>query len=459
MSDLSAPRELDSGAGGGQEVKQGQGQGEKQEGEKQGEGVMSALLASDALVMQPSVSGRVRAFLSLAILFNISLFLWSNVINIATVIAVLDVRDKEDDLGEVFVFNLKDSVKDMWTAEAYALSVLLAFFSGAWPYIKLASMFLAFVLPKSLMSFKLRDGILVWLDILGKWSLLDTFFMVMMMVAFQFDLFVARDVEINVYVRAEWGFYAFLLATVMSLILGHIVLYIHRSVTDVEKGSPSASVVYGGNSLEGEAVMNHTFFACMKLTTSSSSSSSSSANSNKEPLVSNSNITAAGDWKTRKISMTLFAKIFIVLLLISCILAIIFGTFRNTFNFEFKGLTGLLMGDESIQTYSAVSIGTELPAASRIPGDTGIRGLQAAYFIFLVAMPLAFLTCTLGLWLVPLTLYRAKYALLITEVLNAWSALDVFVVALVACLLEIQLFAAFIVGKYCISISTIRLLL
>lgn len=62
-------------------------------------------------------------------------------------------------------------------------------------------------------------------------------------------------------------------------------------------------------------------------------------------------------------------------------------------------------------------------------------------------MPLLFLIFVLLLLLAPLSLHRAGQAIVITEVVNAWNALDVFVIALVACLLEIQQFATFIVGN------------
>ena len=61
---------------------------------------------SDALFAQESISLALRLAVSAAILFNISLFVWSNNINIATVRGILDVRSKEDDLGELFEFNL-----------------------------------------------------------------------------------------------------------------------------------------------------------------------------------------------------------------------------------------------------------------------------------------------------------------------------------------------------------------
>lgn len=226
----------------------------------------------------------------------------------------------------------------MWTAETYALSILVAVFSGAWPYIKLGSMLLAFVLPKSVLSYYHRDEILTWLDILGKWSLLDTFFMVMMMVAFQFDLFVAKDVEINVYVRAEWGFYAFLLATMLSLILGHIVLHLHRNISDKERGVKCTSEIDGGNSKAGESIMNHTFETFMEYQPDKGSFIS---------VVDGSSLLSAQNgcdkWGMKKIKVTAFGKSGVVVFVVSCILTVLFGTFRDTFNFEFKGLTGLLM--------------------------------------------------------------------------------------------------------------------
>jgi len=53
--------------------------------------------------------------------------------------------------------------------QVYLLAVLIAFFSGAWPYIKLALMLVAWMLPPRWCSVAWRDWLLIWLDILGKW--------------------------------------------------------------------------------------------------------------------------------------------------------------------------------------------------------------------------------------------------------------------------------------------------
>ena len=70
-------------------------------------------------------------------------------------------------------------------------------------------------------------------------------------------------------------------------------------------------------------------------------------------------------------------------------------------------------------------------------------------------MPFAVLLAMLLLWLVPLTLSAQRSMFVLAEVLNAWSALDVFCIAIAAALLEIQQFAAFIVGDSCDGINEV----
>jgi len=144
-----------------------------------------------------------------------------------------------------------------------------------------------------------------------------------------------------------------------------------------------------------------------------------------------------------------------VVVLLFLALSVIAGTFVKTFNFEFKGLTGYLMGDGAVDPYSLVTVGTTLPSASGSPHDFGVRWIQAAYFAFGLGMPLAFCAALLALWVTPLTLKFQKGFVVLTEVLNAWNALDVFVVSIIAALLEIQQFAAFLVGDNCDTINEI----
>ena len=64
----------------------------------------------------------------------------------------------------------------------YVLSILVAVLSGAWPYLKLLVMLLAWLLPPSVLSPARRESMLLAIDALGKWSLFDTFIMILFQV-------------------------------------------------------------------------------------------------------------------------------------------------------------------------------------------------------------------------------------------------------------------------------------
>ena len=397
----------------------------------------------DALLGQEKIPAYVRILMPLALLGNIILFLNSNLAVGASVMVEVDVGDMVIKPDPVFEFGLANTVSDMWQAEVYPLSILVAFFSGGWPYMKLAAILVCWLLPTSALPLRYRDSTLVWLDILGKWSLLDTYVMVMMMVAFNFNLIVAPGIEVIVYVVPNWGFYGFLLATMMSLGLGHLVLACHRLVSEPKVPT---------DDLTSEALMDHTFTVeisqkSVELSSFSTDETMSSENHQlRDQLV----------WKPRSVRFTRVGKCFIFTLLAGTILAMVVGTFMNTFQFEFKGLTGYLMDpDDRVMPYGLVSIGDILPEASGSPKDFGIRWIQASYFAFGLGMPLAFMTALLLLWITPLTLRVQKFCVVMTEVLNAWNALDVFVVSIVAALMEIQQFASFIVGDSCDIINEV----
>merc|ERR1712232_329869 len=133
-------------------------------------------------------------------------------------------------------------------------------------------------------------------------------------------------------------------------------------------------------------------------------------------------------------------------LLISMVLAVM-GVFFTTFEFVFQGIAGLALGpEESVRAYSLFGLGEELPAASINPNTFGIHWIQFFFIVFSGVTVLIFLGLLLVLWNVPLTVKGQRTFLVLAQIMNAWSGLDVFVVAILACVLEISQFANFIIG-------------
>jgi len=131
----------------------------------------------------------------------------------------------------------------MWHAGVYPLALLIAVFSGSWPYIKLLMMLFCWLIPPARFSEKKREYTLMLLDMLGKWSLIDSFVLTLMVVAFRFHVASPPvpgtdppEIAVaDVIVHVETGFYTFLFATMMSLGLTHIILALHHHAIKPEK--------------------------------------------------------------------------------------------------------------------------------------------------------------------------------------------------------------------------------
>jgi len=121
--------------------------------------------------------------------------------------------------------------------------------------------------------------------------------------------------------------------------------------------------------------------------------------------------------------------------------------------FEFKGAVGWILHDAAVVDYSFVSVGMTIPPHSGVPNDFAVRWMQISFFLFGVGMPLALLLALLVLWVFPMSISRQRQLFVLAEVLNAWSTLDVYSISILAALLEIQQFAAFIVGDSCDGIN------
>ena len=71
------------------------------------------------------------------LLTNCIFFVTGHATQGASVDVLLHVAGESITIRSFFTFSLGSSLKDMWTAGAYPLAVLIGTFSGAWPYLKL----------------------------------------------------------------------------------------------------------------------------------------------------------------------------------------------------------------------------------------------------------------------------------------------------------------------------------
>ncbi len=330
-----------------------------------------------------------RAITFSLLIFNVALFVSANVsvgCSVMPVVRSYDTQGTESIrvLPSLFDFTLQNTVSDMWTAGDYSLSLLVALFSGAWPYLKIVIMLCCMLIPASCLSPSRRERIIMFIDAFGKWSNLDSFVMTMMMCAFQISLSPSTKsvipfnnrVLIDVYVDQEYGFSVFLIASCMSLVLCHVLLHIHRM------------------SILPQRRLSHDQEQRRSLRSMSSTISG----------------IALG----------------LLLPLVFCIVGA--GIYFDTFGFTFTGAVAVLykfIGSDATSSYSILSVGMGLPQKSYHPTTPDVYMLQAAWLTFAVALPMMHLVALFVLFFVPFTLKTQRSLFHAVEVIGAWSSLEV----------------------------------
>jgi len=380
----------------------------------------------DCLAFNPRTSVGLRWALPIVITANIAFFVSSNSGDGTNIRFGLKANGKEVVvLPPLKQYTLVGSVKDMADSGVFPLAALIVIFSGTWPYIKLLMMMLCWFAPTRILSVKRRQMVLSFLDAYGKWSLVDMFVMVIMMVAFKFDcagsampLPLVSDIlnsvgagfEVHVFAEPEIGFHIFILATLMSLILGHMMSGCHRWAHQLCEYGVARDGTGGVSRI------------CDKI----------------HPQGLHSRVHR---WAP---AVTLSVSGLLVLL----------GVLLDTFNFTFQGLAGFLLGEDSrIRPFSVATLSMAIPAATQEPNSPSTRFIQGTFIMFTMVLALAYPVLLTVLWSAPLTEKVQRRLLVSCQVIHAWNALDVFVVSILAGVLEIERFALAIIGDKCDPIN------
>jgi hypothetical protein len=345
----------------------------------------------------------------------------------------------------LFNFSLVGTVRDMWHAKVYAIAICIVLFSGVWPYVKLLSMFVLWEISGKNVKASTRGKCLKFVDRLGKWSLFDSFVMTMFMVGFRFHLHVTEDDDyddaskklspssfgdLDVVVTPKRSFYVFLFATVLSLVLGHITLFLHRKSIRSKTEVDDTATPLWRRDVNRPSVLLRTKMAAAQ---------------------------AVG----------------VFLLLVAAIVFLAVGVNIPSVKFDFLGIAGYALGSsEKTRSYSLVKLAEALPhssidkyaggSATTTSNETitiffqhvGPRFIQSTLYVFAVVAPLGQLLILCFLWIWPLTPRMQRRVQTMAEIFSAWSSLDVVLFAVVAAMLQIKQFANFVVGGGCLKFNT-----
>ena len=155
----------------------------RQEKEQQMEAQLNA--ATQSLFRSPEIPALLRWSMPVIILGNIGFFLSGHLSLGATVNIAGELAGQTFLVDKFFEFSMFKSTIEIWNAGGRSLAILMIIFSGIWPYTKQLITLALWFLPPSRVSISRRGSILVWLDWLAKWSMVDVFVLVLSLAAFR----------------------------------------------------------------------------------------------------------------------------------------------------------------------------------------------------------------------------------------------------------------------------------
>ena len=159
-----------------------------------------------------SIPMLMRLSVPIIILGNIGLFLSGHLSLAANVSVSASLAGQNFQEDELFEFSVANSTIELWRGEfAYfgwlslisivlltsrhtrvaggrGLAMIIFLLSFAWPYSKQLIVLGLWFTPPSMFSVSKRGSTLLWLDLLGKWSIVDIFVLVMVLVGFRISI-------------------------------------------------------------------------------------------------------------------------------------------------------------------------------------------------------------------------------------------------------------------------------
>lgn len=228
------------------------------------------------------------------------------------------------------------------------------------------------------------------------------------MVAFRSTVAISELVSLEVFIVPQWGFYVFVAANMMSMLVTQLILYLHRRVQyhPVNKCSGEVETTELEEPIEPE----HT--------------------------TEDSKVTIAAQTGT--------SVPILIFVLASCITLHFTGSSLDYYE------VSSARGDVTVvQTYNSFSIGMGIPATAEDASDIGIRFLQLMYFLFAVVVT-PWNSILVGiLYVYPMVQSVKEKVFFLTEITFAWSALEVFLLSVIFSILQIPKFGNGLVQSGC----------
>eukprot|EP00327_Prymnesium_parvum_P038591 CAMPEP_0195633790 /NCGR_PEP_ID=MMETSP0815-20121206/22340_1 /TAXON_ID=97485 /ORGANISM="Prymnesium parvum, Strain Texoma1" /LENGTH=1555 /DNA_ID=CAMNT_0040775489 /DNA_START=1 /DNA_END=4668 /DNA_ORIENTATION=- len=402
-----------------------------------------------------------RIAFSVLIVANMCLYAVAHSTPGATMNVLLKIAGETVLLPDIFIFTLPGSVRDEWNSGSYALASLVAAASGIWPFLKLSSNLIMWWMPSRWMSIDKQGLAIRFLDATGKFVITDTQMVVLLMVAFRFSILAqgegeAHVADADVVVTPDIGVTTFIIATFISLVIGHTHVHMHRSARRVFRMDMKGHRGIGCNEL-GATPLDGVQVDLARVPDQTIVASRSTAlcklhfNASRSTALCKLHFHKLLCYKDRKIP--LFLRMLVPIMLVVCSTGIIIGCQMTSFSITIEGLVGSLVGRGSKTDWSLTLLAEKIPTVTHLASPVLMRTLQVGFFLTCCVIPVLDAALCAFLWCVPLRRSTQHTLLVVCEIGLAWSMLEVLAIILLTSLLSLDQFAKFSLGDECTGIN------
>eukprot|EP00934_Nitzschia_sp_Nitz4_P006159 Nitzschia sp. Nitz4//scaffold358_size24170//3784//11028//NITZ4_008429-RA/size24170-augustus-gene-0.44-mRNA-1//1//CDS//3329548996//6149//frame0 len=427
--------------------------------EQQFEGMLSA--STRSMFTSKDIPRFVRWFMPVVLVGNIAFFLSGHLSLGATVNVEADVAGERLVVEKFFEFSVARSTIDIWNAGGHELTILVALFSGVWPYTKqLITLFLWFASP-SQVSVSRRGSILVWLDWLAKWSMVDIFVLVISIAAFRVSVqspsvaFLPDDFyAVDMMVVPLWGLYANLIAQLISQVSSHFIIHYHRRIAregqlrvyqQLTGGEPSV-YLHGDPKHEG-------VFADASIR-----SGDSVEETVQRQALRHHQFGRPHRGETEKLVVRSGVNCMLWVAALALITTVVIGCSIPSLSLEMFGIVGVAVEfgqdfQEAHSKHSVFSILQLLMEEARFidsfPSYLGLFSLCTVLFVTVFVVPMLQSIALLVQWFFPATnATRARRATFI-EALQAWQYAEVYLLAVFVSSWQLGPVSQYMINAYC----------
>jgi len=422
-----------------------------------------------SMIRSKCIPSYIRYSMPVVVVINIVLFISGHLDHAGGVGITLTIFGEIQSIDDIKQLSIVGTTELLWTYKLYIPAIIVVTLSIVWPYVKQIINLLIWILPPTVLPTSVRGSTLYWIDTLGKWSIVDVFIMICLIVGLRSTIsspgtdFLPEDLyKFDLYVTPLWGMYTNMIAQILSQICSHVYIYYHRKIVTLSKDE---LVVSSSTSLTvyEPTVYETTLNGCSK----SESISKNIKHNYKETspnLESNDgknnpttkeiddgigrlcryNFSRTHRNKKNENDLLVLKKNIVDPIVIFTAMAILVGTFLY---FVVPGVTADTLGLFGILTRAGRSSGSSADVFN-LSDFFVVLYEQTKFFKYwyeklgliffgtlfvwsVILVPILLTLSMLRLWFIPLTIKERKRMLDIAEILVAWEYSEVFLFALV----------------------------